>query len=307
MSGRQVTIFGGSGFIGRHLVRRLAAKGYRIRIAVRDTEPAAALITQGDVGQIVPVKANIRNFASVERAVAGADIVIDLVGILYETGAQKFGAVHAEGAANVARAAKAAGASTLVHMSALGADSKSDSAYLRSKAQGEEQVLAEFPEATIIRPSIVVGLDDDFFNRFAALLSIAPVFPLVDGGRTKFQPVWINDLADAMARIAQDKSSQGGIYEFGGNDIYSLREIMQMILDITGRKCLLLPVPSAALVVPALLASLIPGRPLITSDQLKSLGHDNILSGTQPGLESLGITPTAIAAVAPEILHRYRR
>lgn len=259
MSGRQVTIFGGSGFIGRHLVGRLAAMGYRIRIAVRDTEVAAALITQGYVGQIVPVQANIRNYASVERAVAGSEIVINLVGILYESGAQKFGAVHVEGAANIAKAAKAAGASVLVHISALGADLKSDANYLRSKAYGEELVKKEFPAVTIIRPSIVFGVDDDFFNRFASLLSLTPAFPLIDGGRVKYQPVWVNDLAQALALIVSDKSYQGKIYEIGGDDVYSLKDLLQMILNVTGRKCLFLPVPSAAFVVPALFAGLIPG------------------------------------------------
>lgn len=307
MSGRQVTIFGGSGFIGRHLVRRLAAMGYRIRIATRDTEVAAKLVTQGDVGQIVPVQANIRNYASVERAVAGSDIVINLVGILFARGAQKFGAVHVEGAANVARAAKAAGASVLIHMSALGADLKSDSEYLRTKGYGEEMVKKEFPAATIIRPSIVIGVDDDFFNRFAALLSLTPAFPLVDGGRTKYQPVWVNDLADALAHIARNKSSQGKLYEIGGEDVYSLQELLQMILNVTGRKCLFLPVPSAAFTVPALFAALYPGRPLITPDQLKLLKYDNVLSDAEPGLKALGIVPAAVISVVPEILDRYCR
>ncbi|WP_284223824.1 complex I NDUFA9 subunit family protein, partial [Brevundimonas denitrificans] len=216
MSAGLITIIGGSGFIGRHLVGRLASRGYRVRIAVRDTEKAAQLMTQGNVGQVVGMQTNIRNQASVERAVAGADIVINLVGLLFESGSQKFNAVHVEGAKRVAEAAKAAGARQLIHMSALGADEKSESNYARTKAEGEKAVSEAFEGATILRPSVVFGAGDDFTNKFARLTACLPALPLANGGRALMQPVWIEDLADAIVKIIETPEQQGKIFEFGG-------------------------------------------------------------------------------------------
>ena len=243
MSGQLITIFGGSGFIGRHLVGRLAAKGYQVRIAVRDTESAAPLMTQGNVGQIVGFKTNVRNQASVERAVAGADVVINLVGILFEKGAQNFGRLHVDAAERIAAASRKAGVAQLIHMSALGVSKDHEAAYARSKAVGEELAKAEFPEATILRPSVVFGNDDDFFNRFAGILSLAPAFPLAGGGESKMQPIWVEDLTDAIVRIIETPAARGKTYELTGPDVYSFRELMEKVLEFTGRKCLLLPVP----------------------------------------------------------------
>ena len=307
MSGQLITIFGGSGFIGRHLVGRLAAKGNQIRIAARDPEVASQLMTQGNVGQVVGFKTNVRDPRSVARAVAGADIVINLVGVLYEKGAQNFGRLHVDAAERIAAAAKMAGAQQLVHMSALGATKDHEAAYARSKAVGEELAAREFPGATILRPSVVFGRDDDFFNRFACILSIAPVFPLSDGGKVKMQPIFVEDLADAIVRIIETPSEQGKTWELTGPDVYSFRELMENVLKFTGRKCLLVPVSSSLMSVMATLMALAPGRPQLTPDQVKLLKYDNVASGTYPNAKELGIHPTAIDAVVPDYLRRFRR
>ncbi|TNE38547.1 MAG: complex I NDUFA9 subunit family protein [Alphaproteobacteria bacterium] len=302
-----ITIFGGTGFIGRHLVGRLAAKGYQIRLAARDPESATALMTQGNVGQIVGMKTNVRNQASVERAIAGAHIVINLVGVLFERGAQNFGQLHVDAAERIARAAKAAGAAQLIHMSALGASREHAAGYARSKAVGEELARAEFPGATVLRPSVVFGNDDEFFNRFARILSIAPAFPIVDGGKNKMQPVWVEDLANAIVRIIENADYQGKTYEFAGPDVLSFREIIEKVLAFTGRKCLLLPAPSGAMSIAAAFMSLAPGRPLLTPDQIKLLKTDNVATGSEPGLTDLGIAPSRIDAIVPQYLRRYKR
>lgn len=307
MANGLITIFGGSGFIGRHLMRRLTAKGYRIRLASRDPEDATDLMTQGSVGQIVGLKTNVRNQASVERAVRGSDIVINLVGILYESGAQTFGAVHVDAAERIAKASKQAGVRHLIHMSALGADRAHEAGYARSKAVGEELAATEFPGATILRPAVVFGRDDDFFNRFARILALSPVFPLVDGGKMKMQPVWVQDLAEAILRIIETPDQQGKTWEFTGPDIYSLRDLMSKILDATGRKCLLLPVPAGVMSVMAFFMGLIPGRPPLTTDQVKLLKVDNVASGQYPNLADLGITAGRIDAIVPQYLQRYKK
>jgi len=307
MSGQLITIFGGSGFIGRHLVGRLAAKGYQVRIAVRDTESAAPLMTQGNVGQIVGFKTNVRNQASVERAVAGADVVINLVGILFEKGAQNFGRLHVDAAERIAAASRKAGAGQLIHMSALGVSKDHEAAYARSKAVGEELAKTEFPEATILRPSVVFGNDDDFFNRFAGILSLAPVFPLAGGGESKMQPIWVEDLTDAIVRIIETPAAQGKTYELTGPDIYSFRELMEKVLTFTGRKCLLLPVPFGVMRAMGAVMSLLPGRPQLTADQVTLLKYDNVAKGNCPNLNELGIRAASIDAVVPEYLRRYRR
>jgi len=307
MSSGLITIVGGSGFIGRHLVGRLAAKGYRIRLAVRDTERAAALMTQGDVGQVVGMQTNIRNKESVERAVAGADIVINLVGLLYQAGSQSFNSVHLDGAATVAAAAKAAGASHMIQMSALGASASSEAMYARTKAGGEEAVLREFEGATILRPSVVFGADDDFTNQFAALTALAPALPLLNGGATQMQPVWVEDLVEAIVTIIETPDAQGKIYEFGGPDVLSLKEIIEAILTVTGRSCMILPAPEAGMKFMAFFMQLWPGKPMLTVDQVKLLKSENILTGDCAGFGELGIDPSVMSTVLPDYLSRFQK
>jgi len=243
MAERVVTVFGGSGFIGRYLVQRLARQGWIIRVAVRHPQSALFLKPCGDVGQIVPLAASLQCEESIAAAVEGATAVVNLVGILYERGRQTFRTVHVEGAERVARAAAAAGAGRLVHMSALGADSASPSAYARTKAEGERLVLASFPGASVIRPSIVFGPEDAFFNRFARLARFLPALPLIGGGRTRFQPVYVGNVADAMVAVLADPASAGITYELGGPRIYTFRELMEILLREIGRRRLLLPLP----------------------------------------------------------------
>ena len=307
MSTRIITIFGGSGFIGRHLVGRLAAEGHQIRLAVRDTEKAATLMTQGNVGQVVGVQANIRNQASVERAVAGADIVINLVGLLYEAGAQKFNAVHEDGAACVAKAAKAAGASQMVHMSALGADTASKSKYAHTKAVGENAVMKAFDGATIIRPSVVFGAGDNFTNKFAALGSISPAIPLLDGGKNKMQPVSVEDLADAMAKIVLNPEYQGKIWEFGGPDALPLSEIIGIIEKVSKQSSIILPMPAGLMTMMGYVMGLIPGKPMLTTDQVKLLKSHNVVSGDHPGFAGLGIQPTSFCPASLQHLTRFQK
>lgn len=315
-----VTVFGGSGFVGRCVVRQIAKSGARVRVAVRRPDDALVVKPMGDVGQITPVAANIRDDASVAAAVAGADAVVNLVGILYERGKQSFRAVQADGAGRVARAAKEAGASRLVQISAIGADPHSDSAYARSKGEGEAQVKSAFPGATIVRPSIVFGPEDDFFNRFAGYARIAPVLPLVGGGETRFQPVFVGDVADAVAAILQRDDTAGKTYELGGPKVYSFTELMELLLAEIKRHRLLVPVPFALAEIDAamldicysvanaipLVSDLVPPPPL-TRDQVRMLRHDNVVGEGVPGLADFGITPTSLEAILPTYLDRYRR
>lgn len=301
-----VTVFGASGFIGRYVVREIARTGARVRAAVRRPEHAGFLKPMGDVGQITPMAANIRDDASVAAAVAGADTVINLVGILYEQGRQRFSDVQAEGARRVAAAAKAAGAERLVQMSAIGADPDSDSLYASTKGIAERHVRDIFPDASIVRPSIVFGPEDDFFNRFAALARFVPALPLIGGGHTRFQPVHVGDIADAIAAAAAGKGAPGMTYEFGGPRIYTFRRLMEMILHEIGRKRLLVPVPFPVATAQAAILELSP-FPLLTRDQVRLLRHDNVVSGELPGLDDLGIEATALEAILPTYLRRYRR
>jgi NADH dehydrogenase len=320
MKGKLVTVFGGSGFIGRHLVQRLAAAGARVRVAIRHPGEAAYLQPMGDVGQIAPVQASVTHEASARAAVAGADAVVNLVGILYEKGRRRFDTVHREGAGIVARAAKDAGAPTLVHMSALGADPESRSRYATSKAAGEAAVRAAFPEAVIVRPSVVFGPQDGFFNLFASLARFTPVLPVFgcprpryrdgkidiygDGG-VKFQPIYVGDVADAIMKGLGDRSCAGKTYELGGPAVYSFKAIMEMILRETGRRRLLLPYPYFLATLEAFFLQLMP-KPLLTTDQVRLLKIDNVVSGDLPGLAELGIAPTGAEAIVPTYLDRYR-
>ena len=304
-----VTVFGGSGFLGRHVVRALAREGYRVRPAVRRPDLAFHLQPMGRVGQIHAVQANLRYPDSVDAAVRGADVVINLVGILFERGKQRFEAVQQEGAHAVARAAAAHGA-RMVHVSALGADAGSPSLYARSKAAGEAAVLATAPDATIFRPSILFGPEDDFFNRFAAMARLSPALPLVGGGMTKFQPVFVGDVARAITRAVGGWAKVGTIYELGGPEVKTFRELMEYVLAVTERRRLLVPLPFAIAKLQAALLQYFP-TPLLTPDQVELLRADNAVSAAAQAegrtIESLGIEPTAIDAVVPGYLWRFRK
>jgi len=305
MAGKEVAVFGGSGFIGRYLVQRLARAGWRIRVPVRMPDSALFLKPLGDVGQIVPMAANIRDEASIARAVAGTNAVVNLVGILYERGRQSFEEVHHRGAARIARLAREAGAERLLHMSALGADPASPSAYARSKAAGEGAAAALFPGATVFRPSVVFGPEDGFFNRFAELARFLPALPLIGGGRTGFQPVYVGDVAEAMANALHDPATRGMTYELGGPRAYSFRELMEILLAEIRRRRLLVPVPFWIASLQGAVLGCLPNPPL-TLDQVRLLKRDNVVSGTRPGLAELGVEPTALEMVIPTYLDRYR-
>jgi len=304
-----VTVFGGSGFLGRHVVRALAREGCRIRVAVRRPELAGHLRPMGRVGQIHAVQANLRYPHSVTAAVRGADIVINLVGILFERGRQRFDAVQAQGAEAVALAAKSVGA-RLVHVSAIGADTDSPSRYARTKAEGELRVLAALPEAAIMRPSIVFGPEDDFFNRFGALARLSPALPLPGGGHTRFQPVFVGDVAGAIAKAADGKVKPGAIYELGGPDVRSFKELMAFVLATIQRRRLLIPAPFALMKLQAAFLQFLP-KPPLTPDQVELLKRDTVVSddAKRDGwtLEGLGIVPESMAAIVPTYLWRFRK
>ncbi len=311
MTPSMVTVFGGSGFLGRHLVQRLAATGARVTVAVRNPESALFLKPMGDVGQITPVGADVRDGPAVAAAVQGADWVVNLVGVLYETRRQSFSAIHAQGAERIAKAAKAAGAKRLVHVSAIGANRHSSAAYARSKAAGEAAVAAAYPAATILRPSIIFGPEDDFFNRFAAMARVSVALPLFGGGETRFQPVYVGDVAAAVVKALTDEGTAGTTYELGGPRVYSFRQLMTLMLAEIGRKRILLPLPFfVADAMGAVLQSLpLPFgmAPPLTGDQAKLLRCDNVVSGDAPGLADLGIAPTACEIILPTYLDRFRR
>lgn len=306
-----VTIFGGSGFIGRYIARGLAQRGWRVRVAVRRPNEAGFVRTYGVPGQVEPVLANIRDEASVAAAVEGADAVVNCVGILAEVGRNRFDAVQAEGAGRVARAAAAAGATRLVHLSAIGADSASPSAYARSKAAGEALVLEHFPRAVILRPSIVFGTEDQFFNRFAAMARISPVLPIV-GAQTRFQPVHVEDVA-AAAILGVEGRARPGIYELGGPEVLTFRECMERMLAVIGRRRIILPLPFwlAGIMAGAfdLLQAVTLGlfrNGVLTRDQLRNLARDNVVTPGRMGFAELGIEPAALGAILPDYLWRFR-
>jgi uncharacterized protein YbjT (DUF2867 family) len=304
-----VTVFGGSGFLGRHVVRALTKLGYRIRVAVRRPELAGHLQPLGRVGQIHAVQANLRYPGSVAAAARDADVVINLVGILFERSRQRFDAVQAAGAEAVALAATAVGA-RLVHVSALGADERSPAHYARSKAKGEKLVLAAAPSAVILRPSIMFGPEDDFFNKFAAIARISPALPLVGGGHTRFQPVFAGDVASAVVAAIEGRGQDGRIYELGGPEVKSFKELMEFVLAVTARKRLLLPIPFALARFQASILQLMP-KPLITPDQVELLRSDNVVSAEARAegrtIEALGVDPVAMATIVPSYLWRFRK
>jgi NADH dehydrogenase len=328
MANHIVTVFGGSGFIGRHLVSRLAEQGLTIRVAVRDPEDAHYMMTMGNVGQIVPFATDVGDEATLGAAVNGAQSVINLVGILSEWGQQNFESLHTKGAANVARAAKAAGVQNLVHISAVGANSRAASNYAKTKVAGEDAVNAAFPGATILRPSVVFGPEDGFFNLFAGLARLiffmpvfgCPSFPsfkvfksgkifqinIYGDGGTKFQPVYVGDVADAIVATLTDERAKGQTYELGGPTVYSSVEIMKLILKNIGRRRMLLPIPFWYLATVAWFLQKFPS-PLLTCDQVMQLKVDNVVSPEAKTLRDLGVAATPVEAIVPGYLLRFKK
>ena len=299
-----VTVFGGSGFLGRHTVRALAKAGWRIKIATRHPNRAFFLRPLGTVGQIDFVKCDVADADSVAQALTGSSAVINLTGILFEKG-QSFEDVQAQGAGNIATAAAAAGVSQLVHVSAIGADEDSDSGYAETKAEGEQFVREAFPNAVILRPSIIFGPEDGFFNKFAQMARFLPALPLVGGGRTRFQPVFVGDVAQAIVASLNREDAAGRTYELGGPATYSFKELLEIILFQIGRKRFLVPLPFGLAMIKAAFLQLLP-NPILTIDQVRLLKKDNVVSPTAAGLKDLGIAPTSVEAVVPSYLWRYR-
>ena len=308
MIDQRVTVFGASGFLGRHTVRALAkgGLGYRVRAAARSPHTASYLQPMGHVGQIQVLRANVRNADDVAHAVADSEAVVNLVGIMYPSGAQKFGALHAAAAETIAKAAKAAGVNSLVHISAIGGDPESESAYARTKAEGEARVRAAFPGATILRPSIVFGPEDIFFNRFANLARFLPALPLIGGGHTRFQPVFVGDVADAIVTCIENPATHGQTYELGGPSVYTFRELMKLVLWATNRRRLLLPLPFPLAMMQAAMLQWLPS-PLLTMDQVRLLEHDNVVAPDALTLADLGIEAESVEAVLPSYLWRFRK
>ncbi|WP_411034691.1 complex I NDUFA9 subunit family protein [Shinella sp. BYT-45] len=306
-----VTVFGGSGFVGRHVVRALARRGYRIRVAVRRPDLAGFLQPIGGVGQISFVQANLRYRQSVDRAVEGADHVVNCVGILFESGRNNFDAVQDFGARAVAEAARAVGAK-LTHISAIGADEKSASSYARTKARGEAAVMKTVPDAVILRPSIVFGPEDGFFNKFADMSRLAPALPLIGGGHTKFQPVYVSDVAEAVARSVDGTIERGRIYELGGPEVLTFRQCLELMLRVVDRKRPFVTLPFGIASLIGSIASLVPFiTPPLTADQVALLRSDNVVSQAARNegrtLEGIGIEPVLAEAILPSYLVHYRQ
>ncbi|SDE58507.1 complex I NDUFA9 subunit family protein [Rhodospira trueperi] len=325
MSLRLVTVFGGSGFLGRQIVQDLATRGVRVRVAVRDPHKAAFLKPLGDLGQIAPLKVHVGDDASVARAVEGADAVINLIGILYETPRRTFQAMHVDAPDRIARLSKAAGARRFVHVSALGADESSKAVYAQTKAKGEAAVRAHFPEASILRPSVVFGPHDNFFNMFGSMTRLLPALPyyvndafrtvrndqgrkgvdLKGSGGPRFQPVYVGDVSEAVMRCLTEDAHQGKTFDLGGPRAYSMREIMDLVVEQCERHTKVVPVPFWVARIQAKVLQFMP-KPLITPDQVRLLETDNVVTGERPGLEALGIEPTAAEAILPTYMHRFR-
>lgn len=300
-----VTVIGGSGFVGRYITQLLAQSGMRIRVAVRNPNKALDLTVSGTVGQIVPVQCNVRNLESVKSVVNGADYVVNCVGILYETGKQTFQTTQYLGAKNIAIACRDNHVKKLVHISALGANTKSTSLYAQTKAKAEEAVLSLMPNSTILRPSIIIGSEDNFFNMFAKIAGISPILPLIGGGVTKFQPIYVKDVATAVLKSLENPQTDGKIYELGGLAVYTFKELLEKLLFEIGKKRMLVPIPFAIAKIKAWFLQLLP-KPLLTVDQVKLLQTDNIVGQNALTLSDLGITPTDINLILPHYLRMYR-
>ncbi len=306
MAYRRVTVLGASGLIGRYVVKRLAEQGALIAAVGRHASDAGFLKPMGDVGQIATIDADVTDDAALAAVIAGADVVVNAVGILYERGAQRFDALHHLLPRRIAAEARAAEVKQVVHISAIGADPQSPASYGRSKAAGEAALRGVFPAVVVLRPSIVFGPEDAFFNRFAALARLSPVLPLIGGGTTRFQPVYVGDVADAVMAALARPDAEGGIYELGGPEVLSFRELMRLMLRIVRRRRLLMPIPFGLAAFEAAFLELLPVPPL-TRDQVRMLRRDNVVSAGVPGLRELGIVPTALELVLPTYLDKYRR
>lgn len=313
MTGKLAVVFGGSGFLGRNVVRELARRGWRVRVAVRRPHHAQFLRTMGHVGQIQLKQCNVRYAPSVADALTGADAVVNLVGILFQSGSQRFDTVQAGGAATVARLAAEAGVKNFVHVSAIGADEESDSLYARSKGEAERAVREAVPSATILRPSILFGPEDGFFNKFAAMAGMSPALPLIGGGKTKFQPIYVDDAADAVVAALERPEAAGRVYEIGGPRVYTFRELMELMLAETGRRRMLLPVPfplASLIGLGGEIAGLLPFMtPPLTRDQVRQLKRDNVVDASRGVgvLADLGVEPDTVEAVLPSYMVRYRK
>ena len=306
MRNRRTAVLGGSGFIGRYIVQRLAARGDVIPVGCRRAEEAKFLKPLGDVGQIATLNLTIGDEQILPAFLAGNDALVNCVGILRESGSQTFDRVHHTGPARLARLAREAGIERFVHISAIGADPRSSSAYARTKAAGEAAVRDAFPTVTILRPSVVFGAEDQFFNRFAAMATISPVLPLIGGGHTRFQPVYVGDVADAVVKCLDDPTTAGRTYELGGPKVYTFRELIELMLGEIRRKRLLVDLPFGLAAIQARLMSILPNPPL-TPDQVELLKRDNVVSSGALTLAALGIAPTAVEGVLPSYLDRFRR
>lgn len=307
MGTRIITVFGGTGFLGRHVIRRLANEGWRVVVPCRNLDHGVHLQPMGNVGQIALLRSDLKKEADVAQALHGAEAAVNLVGILQESGKATFDAVHAALAGRIASQAALAGVRRLVHISAIGADADSKSAYARSKAAGEAAVKAAFADATILRPSVVFGPEDDFFNRFGAMARCSPALPLIGGGMTRFQPVYVGDVADAVMASLRDPAAPGVTYELGGPRIYTFKELMQEILRLTGRRRLLIDVPWKWAETQGRLLERLPFPAPLTRDQVELLRTDNVVAAGAKGLSDLGITPTAVEAIVPRYLKRFAR
>ncbi len=306
-----VTIYGGSGFVGRYIARRMAKEGWRVRVAVRRPNEAMFVKPYGVVGQVEPVFCNIRDDASVSLALQGADAVVNCVGVLNELGKNGFDAVQTEGAERIARLAAEHGVARMVHISAIGADAQSDSSYSRTKAEGEAAVLAHMPGAVILRPSIIFGTEDQFFNRFAAMTRLGPFLPLV-GAETRFQPVYVDDVAQAAVQGVVGQAA-AGVYELGGPEVKTFRALMQQMLAVIYRRRVIIGMPFFAAKVMAGVLDIMKfvsfqlfSNPILTRDQLKNLRRDNVVGEESKGLADLGIEPTTMDSVLPEYLWKFR-
>ena len=306
MRNRRTAVLGGSGFIGRYIVQRLAARGDVIPVGCRRAEEAKFLKPLGDVGQIATLNLSIGDEQILPAFLAGNDALVNCVGILRESGSQTFDRVHHTGPARLARLAREAGIERFVHISAIGADPRSSSAYARTKAAGEAAVRDAFPTVTILRPSVVFGAEDQFFNRFAAMATISPILPLIGGGHTRFQPVYVGDVADAVVKCLDDPTTAGRTYELGGPKVYTFRELIELVLGEIRRKRLLVDLPFGLAAIQARLMSILPNPPL-TPDQVELLKRDNVVSSGALTLAALGIAPTAVEGILPSYLDRFRR
>lgn len=301
-----VTVFGGSGFLGRYVVRRLAYDGARVRVICRNPQRALHLKPMGEVGQITLERGDVARLDDLAPFVEGSRYVVNLIGILFEKGNQRFEAIQAETPARIADTATSAGVERLVQMSAIGANPDSPAEYGRTKAAGEKAVLAAFPDATILRPSVVFGPEDDFFNRFGRMVQLSPFLPLIDGGETRFQPVYVDDVAQAVMHGLKDKTTKGQIFELGGPDIYTFRELLEYLLNVLHRRRLLVTLPANIAQVQARFMEYLP-KPPLTRDQIKLLAEDNVVSAGAKTFADLGIEPTPLEVIVPNYVQRYAK